>query len=104
VADDLAGGGFDGCGAGPGREPVAVGESGDVLSSVHVFEPPCTNLLVAEEDVPLGSHKSRPGLRKRRGVVRVRVLQDCAAAPVELLGELLHLSIEQDRHELSSLD
>ena len=80
---------------------------GAVLSSVwslHVFEPPCTNLLVAEEDVPLGSHKSRPGLRKRRRVVRVWVLQDCAAVPVELLGEVPHLSIERDRHELSSLD
>ena len=30
VADLLAGGGVQGCGAGPGREPVAVGEPGDV--------------------------------------------------------------------------
>ena len=28
VAADLAAGGFDGGGAGPGREPVAVGEAG----------------------------------------------------------------------------
>ena len=30
VAVLLAGGGVEGCGAGPGREPVAVGEPGDV--------------------------------------------------------------------------
>ena len=81
--------------------PRLVGLNGGLLRldgvrRIHVFEPPCTDLLVAEEDVPLGSHKSRPGLRKRRGVVRVRVLQDCAAGPVELLGEVLHLSIERD--------
>jgi len=30
VPDDLSGGGLDGGGAGPGREPVPVGEPGDV--------------------------------------------------------------------------
>ena len=30
VSDVVAGGGVDGCGAGPGREVVAVGEPGDV--------------------------------------------------------------------------
>ena len=38
VSDLLTGGGVDGCGAGPGREPVAVGEPGDVAD---VGQDPC---------------------------------------------------------------